>query len=308
MRQKLVKLFGFAAGKGAGTLGAEDGPEALRERGMVSLLQRHGHRVEDLGDIPGAGRTSLTEPRADLNELPSVLRANQHTADCVQGELQRAPKAFVLVVGGDHSLAIGTLAGLSEQCQRLGLVWIDAHGDYNTPATSPSGNIHGMSVAVACGHGPLELRRIATREPIVREADVHFFGVRDLDVGERKLLEESACTLNEMSEWREAGLIQSVLAAIDVLHAECDHVHLSFDIDVVDATAVPGTGTPVPDGLQPDEALSLLRAISLRDKVHSFELVEYNPHLDVDGKTGELTLNLLDAFMSTDDDATSPAD
>ncbi len=294
-------MLGIAAGGGAGRQGAEDGPHALRELGLIDGLARLGYALDDLGDIPGVHETYwANNPAENIKNMPRVLQFNRHIHDCIRGAWrQRQTDDFLLFIGGDHSLAIGTLAGLSDCCERLGLIWIDAHADFNTPVTSPSGNAHGMSLAVACGHGHLELRSIAASDPMIEEADVHVFGCRDLDAGEIDALNDSDVHLLEMPQWRDAGIIDSVIAAARTLANTCDHVHLSFDIDVLDSPFVPGTGTPVVGGLTQTEASELLQALGATGVLSSAEFVEYNPHLDnADRSTGHLTRDLIEGLLA----------
>ncbi|MBI5864371.1 MAG: arginase [Planctomycetes bacterium] len=298
MQTRPIQLLGVQAGTGGRVPGAQDGPWVLRERGLVERLAAFGHAVEDLGDIPGVYETTgAVGPAGGLNNLRVILQCNRHTHACVLGSMRRRPQAFMLIVGGDHSLAIGTLAGLADSCGRLGLIWIDAHADFNTPATSPSGNIHGMSLAVACGNGHRDLRHIAGRDPMVREDDVFLFGVRDVDPDERENLRGSGVNVSGLSEWRRAGFAAAVSAACEQLEQRCDHIHLSFDIDALDAKFVPATGTPVADGLTPEEAMEVLATIGRRGRIASAEFVEYNPILDADGQTGELTVRLIESLM-----------
>lgn len=294
-----VNLLGVAAGKGASTPGAENGPLALRELGLVERLTRRGHVVEDLGDIPGVYETRFAArgPQPNILNLSHVLQVNRHLHACVFGTRRHAPNDFLLIIGGDHSMAIGTLAGLSDGCERLGVLWFDAHGDFNTPHTSPSGNAHGMSLAVACGRGPIELRRIGDRDPMIREEDVYLYGCRDLDANERTALEASRINLLSTQDWLARGIVTAGVNAARELAARCDHVHLSFDIDVLDAPLVSGTGTPVVDGLAGDAAIELLTALGSKKLVHSAEFVEYNPSLDKESRTGELTMRLIEALL-----------
>lgn len=299
MGVRRVKLVGVLAGAGGRTLGAEEGPTVLRERGLARRLRDIGLAVEDLGDIPGAHETLFALDRGgSVRALHSVLQVNRHIHDCVLGARLRDPDAFMLVVGGDHSLAIGALSGLSDACKRLGIIWIDAHADFNTPATSPTGNIHGMGLAIACGLGHVDLRLIGEYDPMVEEKDVYLIGARDLDEGERELLAESEVHMISIAELRSGGIAETVRTASERLAAECDHVHLSFDIDAIDAAFVRGTGTPVAGGLTPEEARTALRAIAAAGHVSSAEFVEYNPVLDPDGATGALTLDLIVEFMA----------
>lgn len=298
MPAKKIKLLGIEAGQGGRRMGAQDGPWVLRELGIVQRLVDQGHQVEDLGDIPGIHATRYsTTVDASLNNLPVILQINRHTHACVLGTMRKTPDAFLLVVGGDHSLAIGTLAGLADACKRLGILWIDAHADFNDPGSSPSGNIHGMSLAVACGIGNRDLRNIADRDPMVEERDVYLLGVRDIDEGEQENLDEAAVTVLTVKGWRKAGLVQTILDAASELRTRCDHVHLSFDIDVLDPSVAPATGTPVPDGLSADEAKQVLTALRDGGLINSAEFVEYNPELDQDDRTGKLTLDLITTFL-----------
>lgn len=293
-----VKLLGIAAGRGGAKGGAEDGPFALRQRGLVERLNAAGCDIDDLGDIPGVYETRFARGMpAAMNFLPNILQVNRHTHACVLGTRRKAPGAFLLVIGGDHSLAIGALAGLSDSCRRLGLIWIDAHPDFNTPVSSPSGNIHGMSLAVACGHGHETLRAIADRDPLVMEEDVALFGCRDIDAGERRALVASRVSLYTTADWRQRGITTELLAAARRLAQRCDHVHLSFDIDVLDPAFAPGTGTPVADGLHPDELIPAFAELARARLIHSAEFVEYNPKLDVDWRTADVMIDLIAASV-----------
>lgn len=295
-----VKLLGIESGRGGRTPGAEDGPYVLRERGLVYRLSRLGHEVEDLGDIPGVFETRFASwSGPGLNHLPNILQVNRHTHACVMGTRLRSPRSFLVVIGGDHSLAIGTLAGLADACERLGILWLDAHADFNTPATSPSGNIHGMSLAVACGLGQSDLRRIARRDPIVDDEDVTLLGLRDVDAGEEENLRQTQVTRLTMSQWREQGITPTLLAACEQLARRCDHIHLSFDIDVLDTAIAPATGTPVPGGLTADEAIDLLTALNQQGHIRSAEFVEFNPELDATGDTAEMTIRLIETLLAT---------
>ncbi len=299
MPQNTVTLLGIAAGRGAPTPGAEDGPDELRHLGLIDRLERHKLEVEDLGNIVGAYESnSKHPPSGDIHNLPIVLQVNRHTHACMLGARRKHPDSFLLVIGGDHSLAIGTLAGLSDSCLRLGLLWIDAHGDFNTPASSPSGQAHGMSLAVACGHGHRELRGIADRIPLVREDDVFLFGPRELDRGEAENLRRSRVTVLSTEELRAKGIVTSVIEAARTLATRCDHLHLSFDIDVLDPDLAPGTGTRVPGGLSASEARDLLAALGRERLVGSAEFVEYNPELDPDRRTGDLAIELIEALVA----------
>lgn len=297
---KTVKLLGIAAGKGGAQPGAEDGPFALRHAGLIPRIQKLGHEVEDLGDIPGVYETRFASGPADVNYLTSVLQVCRHAHACIFGTRPQSPEAFDLIIGGDHSLAIGALAGLSDASERLGLLWFDAHADFNTPLSSPSGNVHGMSLAVACGRGHRDLRNLANRAPMIDENDVYVIGCRDLDPGERDALLASDVHVLGMPALREQDTVAACLAAAADLASRCDHVHLSFDIDVIRPEDMPATGTPVPHGLGFDESREVLRALGRQAHIASAEVVEYNPALDPDGRAAEQTIQLIEALLSVD--------
>jgi arginase len=298
MSPRTIQLLGIAAGKGARTPGAEDGPYALRDSGLIERLAGLGHRLEDLGNIPGVYETRFsTAPSQNVRNFANVLQVIRHTHVCVLGTRRRNPDDFLLIVGGDHSLAIGTLAGLADACERLGLIWIDAHADFNTPKSSPSGNVHGMSLAVACGRGHRDLIHVAHRQPMIDEADVQLFGCRDLDPGEQRALKSSRVNLLTCDEFRKRGVGSAIEEAARDLGRRCDHVHLSFDIDALDPAFVPGTGTPVADGLSPEECGQALDALAGPGTIASAEFVEYNPALDPSGATAELMLTLIERLL-----------
>jgi arginase len=294
-----VQILGVAAGGGAGTIGAERGPDALRTRGLVARLEQLGLNVNDLGDVPGFYEASDAPSGADylVRNLPNIVQVNRHTHAAVLNARRQQPDSFLLIVGGDHSLAIGTLGGLSDSCRRLGLIWVDAHPDLNTPETSPSGNIHGMSLAVARDMGLRSLREIATSYPMIEDEDIWMLAIRDIDPGEQEEIDSSAMHAFTADELRSAGVVETVTKACRSLAEVCDHVHLSFDIDSLDADLVPGTGTPVPGGLTFDEASALLATLRSFGLPHSAEFVEYNPQLDPSGETGERTLRLIETLL-----------
>lgn len=304
----VIKLLGVATGKGGPLPGAEDGPYQLRRHGLVARLAGAGHEVDDLGDIPGVYETRFaTRSARRANYLAHSMQVNRHLHACVLGTRRKSPDAFLLIVGGDHSLAIGVIAGLSDACTRLGIVWIDAHADFNTPHTSPTGNIHGMSLAVACGLGLEELSAIADRSPVVRSEDIVLLGCREVDAGEHANVKRCCVKMLSTEAWRETGILPATMEAVSELQTRCDHIHLSFDIDVLDAELVSGTGTPVPGGLRVDEATTLLAELGRSGAIGSAEFVEYNPKLDRDGSTGVLTLSLIEAFFGRKSPDSNPA-
>ncbi len=198
-----------------------------------------------------------------------------------------------LVIGGDHSIAIGTLAGLKKiHNGKTGLIWIDAHGDFNTPETSPSGNIHGMPLAIATGRGNESLLSIGP-SPTVSEKNCVIIAARDIDKNEAKLLKESNITVFTMMDVIKLGITKVASEAVRIASDGVDHVHVSLDVDSLDPKEAPGTGTQVPGGLHYREVALLLESISRCEKLSSFELVEVNPALDIYNQTAELAVELL---------------
>ncbi|MBK8207867.1 MAG: arginase [Planctomycetes bacterium] len=320
-----VHILGVPMDHGAGRRGVGMGPSAIRIAGLAEKLRSLGLTVADHGDviIRDIERQSPTrkagEPESEpaqapppptikgkANNLPIITRA----CDAVHEHVKRIVKkgAFPLVIGGDHSMSIGTVAGLVAGMKELeaearaagdnheltmGMIWIDAHGDLNTPETSPSGNVHGMPVAVALGHGPKELTHIAGMSPKLYANDVVLLGLRDLDRAEKQAILDSGVHAFTMKDIDERGLAAVMREAINLATRNTDFLHVSFDIDSVDPRIAPGTGTTVLGGLTYREAHLALEMIAETDMLTSFELAEVNPILDVYNQTGQLAVGLI---------------
>lgn len=206
---------------------------------------------------------------------------------------------LALVLGGDHSLAIGSVAGAAATAQRLGLLWIDAHTDINTPRTSPSGHIHGMPIAILLGLCDAQLKYLSRFGGKVRAEDICFLGVRDIDPGERALIIEHGIWTRTMANWTDGGIVEEVDAALAHLTANgVDAIHVSFDVDVLDKTIMPATGTPVSGGLFEREASQVLRRLHQWDgPIRSVDFVELNPSRDPSGDCAELAVGLLATLL-----------
>jgi arginase len=281
-----ITVIGAPLDLGAGRRGVDMGPSAIRLAGLHERLRRVGHEVHDAGDVfaPVAETLVVADPR---------LRYIDEIADCCRqlaDEVEEAVNAgrFPLVLGGDHSVAMGTLAGLTRVTERVGLIYVDAHGDFNTPETTPSGNIHGMPLAVACGVGSPELTGLGGREPMVRRDDVALVGIRDVDGGEARLIQAEGPTTFTVRDLDELGMKEVADRALEIATREADWLHVSFDLDAIDPRWAPGTGTPVQGGLTLREAHLLLEVLADSRQVRSLELVETNPILDIRNQTGEL--------------------
>jgi arginase len=268
--------------------------DRLESRGFDHVLQRFCSSreigVDSLDSMPVSDHPSVRALHVDAIAAASHLLA---------GEVERSIKAghLALVIGGDHALSIGSLAGAST-VGRLGVIWIDAHADINTPETSPSGHVHGMPIAAAIGRGPKQLVEVGSRADL-RLEDLVYIGLRDLDLGERNLLRESPALLYPISSVETLGIAAVTYEAIRRLfERKVDAVHISFDLDSLDPTIMPGTGTPVPGGLTYREArhlLSLLRASDL--PIVSADVVELNPTLDPTGGSLEVAAGLTAALL-----------
>jgi arginase len=287
-----VDLVGAPVDYGANLRGVGMGPTAFRLAGLVEKLAAEGIGVHDLGDVP------LPWPRRKRpgdNSLREIRTVCAELADRVTASLRR--RRLPLVIGGDHSIAIGTLAGVSRHFRqarkRLGLLWIDAHGDMNNPRTSPSGNIHGMPLAVSLGDGIAQLVRLGGFAPKVEAARTALVGIRNLDEEERGNIARFGINVYTMKDIDRRGLASVMDEAIHVASKGADGVHVSFDMDVVDPQTAPGVGTAVPGGLSYREAHLVMELIHDAGILASLEVVETNPFLDVRSSTAKLGVELI---------------
>lgn len=280
---------------GAGRRGVDMGPSAIHVAGLKAGLESLGHEVAETYALGVRSQEMLDvgDPRARF--LPEILGVCTRLADHVEDSL--ADACFPLVLGGDHSVAIGTVSGLArhwrKRKKRVGVLWVDAHTDINTPQTSPTGNIHGMPLAVLLGHGPPELVAIAGEEPALRAEHVCVFGARDVDPTEKGLIAESGVRVYTMSEIDERGTAVCLREAIDRCTFGTAGVHLSFDLDGVDPGDAPGVGTPVPGGLDLRESHLICEKVAATHKLLGVEMVELNPILDSANRTGNLAVWLI---------------
>ena len=238
---------------------------------------------------------SEQSPGTNLKNLDEVVRVN--TELCRRVSDVMAAGRFPLVLGGDHSIAIGTLAGVMQHKKNLGVIWFDAHGDINTAETSPSGNIHGMPVAVGLGLGHEKLTNIGGKDNKLKPENIVFIGCRDLDNGERKALKELGITVFTMHEIDRLGMTEVIHRAILVAGKETDGIHVSFDMDSMDPVYVEGTGTRVPGGLTYRESHLALEMIALSEKLISAEFVEVNPIIDNKNQTAKTAVALMGSLM-----------
>jgi arginase len=267
---------------GSGRRGVDMGPSAIRIAGLDDRLVELGHKVIDEGDIVIKNMEELKVGQENARYLSEIARAAGALARKVDRIMTL--KHFPLILGGDHSIAVGTVSGIAgyagSQGKKAGLLWIDAHGDINTPETSPSGNIHGMPLAALLGYGAAELTGVSGPAPKVDPANVALVGIRSLDSGEKKRLKETGVQVHTMSDIDRHGVHRVMEKALARVTHGTDYVHVSFDLDAVDPTVAPGVGTPVKGGLDYREAHLIMEVIADTKVMTSLEMVEVNPILD----------------------------
>jgi arginase len=303
MKQSHIAIIGAPMDLGAGRRGVDMGPSALRLAGLNERLAALGYKVEDLGNVlvdqpesvppgPGAGP-------ANARFLQQIAQTCERLADLVEkaAETNRVP----VVLGGDHSIAAGTVSGLSryyrKQKQTLGLIWIDAHADMNTPASSPSGNVHGMPLACLLGTGPRELTNIGGYSPKIDGSSVALIGLRSIDEMERLNVRGTGVRAFTMREIDERGLPRVMADAIAAVSKNTAGFHLSLDMDAVDPSEAPGVGTPVRGGITYREAHLAMELICDSGNMTSLEIVEVNPVLDEANRTALLAVELASSAL-----------
>lgn len=280
---------------GQGRRGVDMGPSAIRYASAQSLLESLGYDVEDLGDLPVPTPESRHQGDPKLKYLNEVRQACENLADAVYDVIKR--KRFPVVFGGDHSIAIGTVAGAAKHFEKMGVIWYDAHGDLNTGETSPSGNIHGMPLAVSLGVGHPELVNIGGFAPKVSPENVVIIGARSLDPGERELIKGLGIKVFTMHEIDRIGMARVMDEAIHIVSHKADGVHLSLDLDGLDPKDAPGVGTPVQGGLTYRESHLAMEMLAESGILTSAELVEVNPILDQGNRTAKVAVALMGSAL-----------
>lgn len=290
-----VAVVSVSMDLGAGRRGVDMGPSALRLAGLTTTLQSLGRSVVEMGTVHAREPEALErmDPRARF--LPEIADVCAGTRDLVARALSDG--CVPLVLGGDHSLSMGSVAAVAafhrERGERIGVLWVDAHTDFNTPESTPSGNIHGMSLAVLAGGGPEELRSLSGAVPCVRPEDICVLGARSIDPGERERIRALGIRVFTMTEIDERGIGPCVGEALDRVTDGTAGFHLSFDLDGLDPMVAPGVGTPVPGGLTYREGHLVCEKASASGRLLSVELVELNPVLDQENRTGRVGVGLL---------------
>ncbi|MEP7287304.1 MAG: arginase [Chloroflexota bacterium] len=299
--QKLnkVRILGVPMDLGQGRRGVDMGPSAVRYAQLQDRLTALGYTVTDSGNVD-----VLTVEAVVQEEDPSPENEHAHHLNEVVKVCQSIYKTilsgatdgeFTICLGGDHSISMGSVTGIARQRQ-IGVIWVDAHADYNTPQTSPSGNIHGMPMAVLLGDGPDSLVNMGYAGPKLRAENVVMIGIRSLDLTERQRLSTSGISVFTMTDIDENGMATMARRVLDQL-ANVDTIHVSLDMDSLDPDIAPGVGTPIPGGLTYREAHLLMEILAASGKVRSMDIVEINPILDNHNQTAELAVALAASLL-----------
>jgi len=288
-----ISLIGAPTDIGAGTRGASMGPEALRVAGIGPTLAAHGLDVIDRGNLSGPPNPWLP-PVEGYRHLAEVAAWNKTVHQAVHAELTGG--RFPILLGGDHCLGIGSISAVARHCREKGrklrVLWLDAHADFNTNTLTPSGNVHGMPVAVLCGHGPQPLIEIGGQVPAIHPKWVRQIGIRSVDEGEKRLVHEQDLEVFDMRYIDEMGMrhaMELALATIDVN----THLHVSFDVDFLDPDVAPGVGTAVRGGPTYRESQLCMEMIADTGRLASLDVMELNPALDVRNATAQVAVELI---------------
>ena len=295
MRQSHIAIIGAPLDLGQGRRGVDMGPSAMRVADLNARVASLGYTVEDLGNVPVEQAEALPEGDASARYLPQITATCERLAGVVEQALARG--SVPLVLGGDHSVAVGTVSGVSRyfrgRGQAAGLIWVDAHADMNTPASSPSGNVHGMPLASILGMGPPELAGLLGFQPKIAAHNAMIVGLRDVDQLEKLLLRESGVRAFTMRDIDERGLRWVMEEAIRLASDGTAGFHLSLDMDFVDPQHAPGVGTPVRGGATYREAHLAMEMICDSGQMVSLEVVEVNPVIDEVNRTADLAVELV---------------
>lgn len=291
--RRSVSLIGALTDIGAGTVGARMGPEALRVAKIGPVIESLGHEVHDRGNLTGPPNPE-TPPVHGYRHLPEVAEWNRRVHEAVWQELTAG--RLPILLGGDHSLAMGSISAVARHCRqqgrRLRILWLDSHADFNTAELTPTGNLHGMPVACLCGHGPRELIEIGGTVPAIDPRCIRQVGIRCVDEGEKRRVHELGIEVYDMRYIDQNGMYRTLLAALDGVDAGT-HLHVSLDVDFADPSIAPGVGTTVRGGPTYREAQLAMEMIHDCGAMGSLDIVELNPALDVRNQTAELAVRLV---------------
>jgi arginase len=294
MGQK-IRIIGVPMDLGQSRRGVDMGPSALRVAGLQARLKQLGHQVEDIGNISVKQPEEMPVGEKRAKYMAEIAETCKDLAEIVQKCLE---EDFVpLVLGGDHSIAAGAVSGVAahfrKEKKQIGYIWLDAHGDMNTPESSPSGNVHGMPLAAVMGYGAPELVDLLGFKPKVEPQNIVLVGVRDLDIQERRLVKKSGVRVFTMRDIDERGMREVMADALKYATDDTDGISVSLDMDFVDPSDAPGVGTPVRGGVTYREAHLAMEMIADSDAMASMEVVEINPVIDEHNRTALLGVELI---------------
>ena len=293
----IITLIGAPTDVGAGARGASMGPEALRVAQLQAVLEAQGLEVIDRGNL-GGPPNPWQPPVSGYRHLPEVTEWNRLVHAAVLEEL--AAGRLPMLLGGDHSLAIGSISAAAKHCRdtgrKLRVLWFDAHADFNTHVLTPSGNVHGMPVACLCGHGPAELVSIGGQVPAINPAQLRQIGIRSVDAGEKRFVHEVGIEVFDMRYIDEMGMrytLEQALLGVD----DDTHVHVSLDVDFLDPDIAPGVGTTVSGGPTYREAQLCMEMVADTGRLASLDIVELNPAFDIRNRTAEVAVDLIGSLF-----------
>lgn len=294
MKRK-VKIIGVPMDLGAGRRGVDMGPSAIRIAGLNQAIARVGFQVEDAGNIPVRNPESMKRTNVRAHYLPEITSVCEQLADAVEETVSKG--AVPVILGGDHSIAMGSVAGVAshfkKQNKRIGIIWLDAHTDINTPDSSPSGNVHGMPLAALLGRGPKELTHIAGFSPKVLPKNVAVIGARSVDPGESDLIRELGIRVFTMSEMDERGIGPVIEEAIAIASNNTAGFHATLDMDFLDPFYAPGVGTREPGGGTYRETHLAMEKIADSGRMLSVEITEVNPVYDASNQTAQYAVEFI---------------
>jgi arginase len=294
MAQK-IRIIGVPMDLGASRRGVDMGPSALRVAGLQARIKQLGHQVEDIGNISVKQPEEMSYGEKRAKYLAEIADACKDLAAMVEKSLEES--MLPVVLGGDHSIAAGTLSGVAahfkKKDKKIGLIWLDAHGDINTPESSPSGNVHGMPLAAAMGYGATELVELQGFKPKVEPQNISLVGIRDLDSQEKKLAKKSGVHVFTMRDIDERGMREVMSDALKYAMDDTDGISVSLDMDFVDPSDAPGVGTPVRGGVTYREAHLAMEMLADTEAMVSLEVVEINPVIDEHNRTALLGVELV---------------
>ncbi len=286
-----IRILGAPMDLGADRRGVDMGASAIRYAGLSEQLQKLGHSVSDIGNIAIPQPESRPEGQPHLKYLEPIISASGELSTLVSTTLEE--HEFPLLLGGDHSISLGSVSGVARVYKNIGVIWVDAHADFNTDETTPSGNIHGMILAALAGIGNNYLTHAGGWAPKINKETIVILGARDLDIQEQELLRTHNISVFTMSDIDQRGMTEVMKEAIAIASQHDNPIHLSLDLDSLDPREAPGVGTPVRGGLSYREAHLAMELVAASQRLVSMDVVEVNPILDSENTTAKLAVELI---------------